>query len=252
MASRKREPYINKMTETISERLDKVRKRINAACEKSGRNAGEVRILAASKSQPPEQIIEAARCGLEVFGENRVQEAGQKIPLCPSNLEWHMIGHLQTNKARDAVRMFQMIHSVDSQKLLTVIDTAVGQTGRVMPVCIEVNVSGEGSKFGLPPESVAGLLTYANSLKHVEIIGLMSIPPLAEDPELSRPFFRKLRLLRDQLRGRTGFALNELSIGMSHDFEIAIEEGATWIRLGTIIFGERKTVIGKIPNTNFQ
>lgn len=228
------------MTNTFSERLVQVRARIEAACQRAGRQADEVRILAASKSQSPENIKQAAECGLMVFGENRVQEARQKIPLCPSNLEWHMIGHLQTNKVRDAVRLFQMIHSVDSQKLLSAIDAAGELSGRIMPVCIEVNVSGESSKFGLAPEAAAELLTYSNSLKRVEIAGLMTIPPITRDPESARPFFRKLRLLRDQLRGQTGFALKELSMGMSHDFEIAVEEGAAWVRLGTVLFGPRK------------
>lgn len=227
------------MTDIFSERLAKVRERIEAACRRAGRQPGEVRLLPVSKFQPPENIAEAAQCGLAVFGESRVQEARQKIPRCPSNLEWHMIGHLQTNKVRDAVRLFQMIHSVDSQKLLEAIDAAGELTGRVMPVCIEVNVSGEGSKFGLAPESVPALLELANSLKRVAIAGLMTIPPIAKEPEAARPFFRKLRDLRDQWRRQTGFALNELSMGMSHDFEIAVEEGATIVRLGTILFGAR-------------
>lgn len=229
------------MDNTFSERLNQIRERIEKACERAGRPSGEVRILAASKAQTPESIREAADCGLVVFGENRVQEARQKIPLCPAHLEWHMIGHLQTNKARDAVRLFQTIHSVDSQKLLAAIDAAGELTGRAMPVLVEVNVSGESSKFGLVPASVAELLNCANSLKRVEIVGLMTIPPITKEPESARPFFRKLRLLREQLREQTGFALNELSMGMSHDFEIAVEEGATWIRLGTVLFGPRET-----------
>jgi len=226
--------------ESFSERLTQVREKIERACASAGRQAGEVRLLAASKSQTPEKIREAADCGLVVFGENRIQEAKQKIPLCPTHLEWQMIGHLQSNKVREAVRLFQMIHSVDSQKILAAIDAGGELTGRVMPVLLEINVSGESSKFGFAPESVPEALEYANSLKRVEIAGLMTIPPATKDPELARPFFRKLRTFRDQWRAQTGFALNELSMGMSHDFEAAIKEGATWVRLGTVLFGRRE------------
>ena len=226
---------------TFSERLEQVRERIEKAAESVGRSSANVRLLAASKAQTPESIRAAAGCGLVAFGENRVQEAKQKIPLCPAHLEWHLIGHLQTNKVRDAVRLFQMIHSVDSQKLLAAIDTAGELTGRIMPVLLEINVSGEGSKFGFVPESVPEALALANNLKRVEITGLMTIPPITKDPELARPFFQKLRLFREQWRRQTGFALNELSMGMSHDFEAAVKEGATIIRLGTVLFGERKT-----------
>jgi len=226
--------------ESISQRLIQIRERIEKACERAGRPAGEVRILAASKAQTPESIREAADCALVVFGENRIQEAKQKIPLCPAQIEWHLIGHLQTNKVRDAVRLFHIIHSVDSQKLLAAIDAAGELTGRIMPVFLEVNVSGEGSKFGLAPESVPETLEYANSLKRVEVAGLMTIPPATINQEDARPFFRKLRLGRDKWREQSGYALNELSMGMSHDFEIAVEEGATWIRLGTVLFGKRE------------
>lgn len=226
---------------SFSERLIQARDKIEKACQRAGRSADEVRILAASKAQSPEKIKEAADCGLVVFGENRVQEARQKIPLCPTHLEWHMIGHLQTNKVREAVRLFQMIHSVDSQKLLAAIDAAGELTGRIMPVLLEINVSGEGSKFGFAPESVPEALEYANSLKRVEIRGLMTIPPAANDPADARPFFQKLRGFRDKWGEQSGYALKELSMGMSHDFEIAVEEGATWVRLGTVLFGQRET-----------
>lgn len=229
--------------ESFSERLNQVRERIEKACERVGRLPAEVRLLVASKAQTPESIREAADCGLVLFGENRVQEAKQKIPLCPTHLEWHMIGHLQTNKVRDAVRLFQVIHSVDSQKLLAAINAAGELTGRIMPVFLEINVSGESSKFGFVPESIPEALAFANSLKRVEVAGLMTIPPATKDPELARPFFQKLRLFRDQWREQTGFALKELSMGMSHDFEAAVKEGATWVRLGTVLFGPRKANI---------
>lgn len=227
--------------ESIAQRLIQIRERIEKACQRAGRTFGKVKILAASKAQTPESIREAANCGLVVFGENRIQEARQKIPLCPAQIEWHFIGHLQTNKVRDAVRLFQIIHSVDSQKLLAAIDAAGELTGRTMPVFLEINISGEGSKFGLDPDSVLETLEYANSLKRVEVAGLMTIPPAAQNPEDARPFFRKLRLNRDKWREQSGYALNELSMGMSHDFEVAVEEGATWVRLGTVLFGLRES-----------
>lgn len=228
------------MRDIFEERLTRIRERIAKACERSGRKPETVNLLPVSKTYGPERVREAAECGLTVFGENRVLEARQKIPLCPGNLAWHLVGHLQTNKVKEAVRLFAMIHSVDSRRLLVAIDTAGELTGRIMPVFLEVNVSGESSKFGLAPADVPAILNAANGLQRVEIVGLMTMPPIAEDPEHARPFFQKLRALRDQWRPATGFALNELSMGMSHDFEIAIEEGATWIRVGTLLFGSRE------------
>ena len=229
------------MQDTFEERLTRIRSRVAQACQRSGRQPETVKLLPVSKTHGPERVRAAAACGLTVFGENRIQEARQKIPLCPGHLAWHLIGHLQTNKVKEAVCLFAMIHAVDSLRLLTAIDTAGELTGRIMPVLLEVNVSGESSKFGLAPADVPAVLDAANSLQRVEIIGLMTMPPIAEDPEHTRPFFQKLRTLRDQWRPATGFALNELSMGMSHDFEIAVEEGATWIRVGTVLFGSRDT-----------
>lgn len=216
-----------------------VRGRIAQACARAGRDPDTVNILPVTKTHGPERVAEAAACGLTVFGENKVQEAQAKIPLCPGHLVWHMVGHLQTNKVKAAVRLFAQIHSVDSLKLLGAIDAAGELTGRTMPVLLEVNVAGESSKFGLAPGEVPAVLAAANGLRRVEVVGLMTIPPIAEDPEQARPFFRQLRELRDGWRQASGFALNELSMGMSHDFEVAIEEGATWVRLGTILFGAR-------------
>jgi pyridoxal phosphate enzyme (YggS family) len=176
-----------------------------------------------------------------VFGENRVQEARQKIPQCPGHLEWHMVGHLQTNKVSHAVRLFSMIHSVDSPRLLEAVDRACETAGRVLPVCLEVNVSGERSKFGLKPGEVPAVLERSTRLLNVDVVGLMTIPPFTEDPGDARPFFRRLREQRDVWRAQSGFSLDQLSMGMSHDFEVAIEEGATWIRLGTVLFGRRTT-----------
>lgn len=217
-----------------------INRRIDEACGRAGRDPSTVQVLAVSKTQSPEAVAEVAALGVETFGENKVQEARQKIPLCPSRLHWHLIGHLQSNKARDAVRLFEMIHAVDSLRLLELLDRCAGEEGRVIPVCLEVNVSGERSKFGIAPHVVEEILRGTGSLFKVKIVGLMTIPPVAEDPGEARPFFRALRELRDQMQDLTGVALPELSMGMSQDFEVAIEEGATWIRVGTLLFGPRQ------------
>lgn len=225
--------------ETIQTRIERVQARIAAACRRSGRDPADVQLIAVSKTHPPAAVVEAARAGLTVFGENKVQEARAKMPECPSNLSWHLIGHLQRNKTAVAVELFDMIHSVDSLRLLETIDRACDEAGRTMKVLLEVNVSGEGTKFGLKPEEVAPVLAVAGSLRRVEIRGLMTMPPFFQDLELVRPHFRRLRELRDQLEKSTSVSLPELSMGMSHDFEIGIEEGAQWIRVGTALFGER-------------
>lgn len=224
----------------LADRLNDLYLRVAAACERSGRRADEVSIIAVSKTYGPERIAEAAAAGITVFGENRVQEARQKIPLCAGNLEWHMIGHLQRNKARQAVDLFETIHSIDSLQLLETVDSICAEKGKTMPVNLEVNVSGERSKYGMAPEDVREVLVRSLELMSVEVIGLMTIPPFAEDPGKSRPFFRELRELRNRMRADTGVPLDELSMGMSNDFEIAVEEGATCIRIGSLLFGQRK------------
>ncbi len=225
--------------DTFEKRLKDVRERIGQACARARRTFEDVKIIAVSKTMSPDAVHEAADCGLAVFGESRVQEARQKIPLCPGHLSWHMIGHLQSNKALEAVRLFQVIHSVDSEKLLRFINRAGEAAGLVVPVCLEINVSGESSKFGITPEAAPALLNATNELMHVDVAGLMTIPPVTRDPADARPYFSRLRELRGRWRDETGFALSELSMGMSHDFEVAVEEGATWVRLGTILFGKR-------------
>ncbi|MBU4460548.1 MAG: YggS family pyridoxal phosphate-dependent enzyme [Verrucomicrobia bacterium] len=224
---------------TIAERVGRVRERMAAACRAAGRDPDSVALVAISKTQPPEAVREAADCGLRVFGENRVQEAGFKIPLCPGHLDWHLVGHLQANKARAAVRLFSTIHSVDSADLLCRIDAIAGDEGRRPRVLLEVNVSGEGSKNGMPPDAVRAALETANGLRCVAVAGFMTMPPYCEDPERARGFFRTLRVLRDRCAAETGFALPELSMGMSMDFEVAIGEGATLVRVGTDLFGSR-------------
>jgi pyridoxal phosphate enzyme (YggS family) len=225
---------------TIAERVQSVMERMERACRRAGRDPSAVRLVAVSKMHPPEAIREAYEAGLRVFGESRVQEAMAKIPMCPGDISWHMIGHLQRNKAKQAVECFEVIHSADSQRLLETLDRMAQETGRRPRVFLEVNVSGERSKFGLAPEAVPAVLEAAAQWRHLNVVGLMTMPPFFEDPEKTRPFFRRLRELRDEWRAQTGFPLDELSMGMTHDFEIAIEEGATWVRVGTALFGERR------------
>ena len=186
-----------------------------------------VTLVAVTKTVPPEIVDAAVQAGITIFGENKVQEAKAKIPLVTSRARWHFIGHLQTNKARDAAQLFEMVHSVDSVRLAAELSKHAGQS---LPVLLEVNVSGEASKFGIKPADLPATLAEIQKLPRLEVRGLMTVPPLGKD---SRPFFRQLRQMRDD----TG--LHELSMGMSHDYEIAIEEGATILRLGTAIFGER-------------
>ena len=226
----------DEMSDTFAERLEEVERRIAAACEKAGRPRDSVTLLAVSKTKPPEAVREAAECGLRLFGENKVQEAQSKVSMCPSGLEWHLIGHLQTNKAKVAANLFQMIHSVDSLKLLQALDASAGTT---LPVLLQVNVSGEASKSGMKPDEVADIINAANQMQKVEVHGLMTIPPFSPDPEKTREHFTALRELRDRLEEETGTPLPELSMGMSHDLEVAIEEGSSWVRIGTDLFGGR-------------
>jgi hypothetical protein len=224
----------------LAAHLQSVRQRIAAACRRSGRDPAAVTLLAVSKSQPPDIIRAAAAAGLDLFGENRVQEAKAKISQCPGHLRWHMIGHLQSNKCRDAVSLFSMIQSVDSLPLAEEINKWAGHFAKTMPVLLEINVAGESSKFGCSPEKLPALLPLLNSLPKLEIHGLMTIAPFAADPEKARPVFRRLRQLQGECQQILGAPLPHLSMGMTGDFEVAIEEGATIIRLGTALFGPRR------------
>ncbi len=226
--------------ETMQERIDAVESRLMAALARGGRSRDEVRLVVVSKTYGPERVEEAAALGLITFGENRVQEARQKIPLCRSGLEWHLIGHLQRNKVRDAVGLFTMIHGVDSLRLLEAIDAEAALQGRDLPLLLQVNVANEVTKYGLAPDEVAAVLEAASTLVHVSVEGLMTVPPFDPDPEASRVHFAALRNLRDELAEQSGFPLQELSMGMSGDFEVAVEEGATLIRVGSALFGSRK------------
>ncbi len=219
--------------------LEAVQRRINAACERAGREPGSVTLVAVTKTQPPEVVAEASRAGLSLFGENKVQEAKAKIPLCLGRLRWHLVGHLQTNKCRDAVALFEMIQSVDSLHLAEEINKRAEQAAKTMPVLLEVNAVGEASKFGYPPGRLLEELSRVNSLPRLEIHGLMTVPPWALDPEKVRPVFRQMRELKARCEQILGAPLPHLSMGMTGDFEVAIEEGATMVRVGTALFGAR-------------
>ena len=213
--------------------------RIRIACERAGRSPDDVHLLPVSKTFPPEKICEAVECGITVVAENKVQEAAAKKSRCPGHLRWHMVGHLQRNKVSQAVELFDMIHSVDSLRLLETIDRASQEAGTVMPVLLEVNIAAERSKYGLSPEDLPGVLKASNGMMSVEVRGLMTMPPFLDQPEEVRPFFRRLRSLRDEQSASLGIPLTDLSMGMTHDFEVAVEEGSTWVRVGTALFGPR-------------
>lgn len=229
---------------SIAENLNTVRERIAAAARRAGRSPGDVALMAVTKTFGPEAIRAAYAAGQRLFGENRVQEFAEKAPALRdlSGAGFHMIGHLQTNKAGKAVEIFSAVDSVDSLRLAEKLNAAAGASKRI-PVLIELNLGGEESKSGLNPVSLdfGALLESAARLDHLEFRGLMTVPPFTADPEGSRPFFRRLREIRDRIAARNlpNIRLDTLSMGMSHDFEVAIAEGATCVRLGSAIFGER-------------
>ena len=223
----------------IATNLASIRQRIDAACARAQRDPASVTLLAVSKGQPPEAIQTAADLGLALFGENKVQEAKAKIPLCPDRLRWHMIGHLQSNKARDAVQLFEMIQSVDSLPLAQEIQKWAEKFAKTMPVLLEVNLAGESTKFGFKSDQMLAELAALNALPKVEVHGLMTIAPWTQDAEKVRPIFRRLRELKRRCEEILGAPLPHLSMGMSGDFEVAIEEGATMVRIGTLLLGPR-------------
>lgn len=224
----------------LAANLEAIERRLVAACERAGRDRNSVTLLAVTKAQPPEAVQAGADLGLTLFGENKVQEAKAKIPLCPGRLHWHFIGHLQSNKCRDAVSLFEMIHSVDSLALAQEINKRAEQAAKTMPVLLEVNAVGEASKFGYRPEQLLVELATINQLPRIEIHGLMTIPPWSPEAEKARPVFRRMRELKERCEQILGVPLPYLSMGMSSDFEVAIEEGATMIRIGTALFGPRQ------------
>lgn len=224
---------------SLDQNLESIQQRIRSACERAGRNPSDITLLAVSKGQPPEVINEAAKLGLTLLGENKVQEAKAKIPLCSGRLRWQMIGHLQTNKVRDAVQLFEMIQSVDSLDLAEEIQKRCEQAGKTMPVLLEVNLAGEASKFGYAPDQLISDILKINALSRLEVHGLMTVPPYTTDENRLRPIFRQMRDLKQRCEQILGAPLPQLSMGMSGDFEMAIEEGATIIRIGTALFGPR-------------
>lgn len=233
---------------SVADNIASVREQVRLAAVRAGRAPSEITLMAVSKTFPADRIRAAYLAGIRHFGENRVQEYSGKIGALIDLTEahWHMIGHLQTNKAAKAVELFEAVDSVDSLKLAQKLNEAAGKVGRKLAVLIEVNLGGEAAKTGLAPDSreMNEIFAAAPSLEHLEIRGLMTIPPFADDPWQVRPFFRRLRQLRDQIAARQlpSLDLSVLSMGMSHDFEAAIEEGSTCVRVGTAIFGERARV----------
>jgi PLP dependent protein len=225
----------------IAENLNSIRQRIEAACARAGRDPGSVTLVGVTKGHSPDAVRAAVEAGLTLFGENKVQEAKAKIPLCPAKARWHMIGHLQTNKCRDAVHFFEMIESIDSLHLAQEIDKCANKSAKTMRVLVEVNVAGESTKFGYKPDQLLAELAELNSLKRIELHGLMTIAPWSQDPEKVRPVFRRLRELKTECEQVLGAPLLHLSMGMTGDFEVAIEEGATIVRIGTALFGPRTT-----------
>ena len=220
-------------------RLAQVRERMADAARKSGRTAEQIELVAVSKTHAAEKVQEAIEAGQLLFGESRVQEARAKIPLLPSRLRWHFIGHLQKNKIRHALPLFELFHGIDSLALAQEMERIAEEEGIRPRVLLEVNVAGEASKHGFSPEALRRDLEAALSLGRLTIEGLMTLPPLAPEAEASRQYFIALRELRDQLEAEFDVRLPQLSMGMSGDFPIAIEEGATLVRVGTAIFGER-------------
>lgn len=227
------------MTGTLQERIADVHQRITAACRRVGRDPSEVKVVAVTKMVAAEHLTEALNCGLTVFGENRVQEFLKKYEAIGKAAEWHLIGHLQSNKAKYLVGKVALIHSLDNLKLAKLLDKLSVAQGSPWRVLVQVNVSGEETKFGLSPEEVPGFLDAVQELRGIEVCGLMTMAPYEEDPERTRPIFRSLRRLRDEMaRSRPYLNLKHLSMGMTNDFEVAVEEGATMVRIGSALFSD--------------
>ena len=226
------------MNETLRRNLDDVRQRMAAACERAGRKRDDVLLVAVTKTVGAGTVRALQELGTTDVGENRVQEARTKSESLGGTLglRWHMIGHLQTNKARHALRLFELIHSLDSARLAAEIDRRSEQTGRVVPILVQCNTSGEESKFGVPPDGLAALLDAVAPLEHLRVEGLMTMAPFVDDPEATRPVFAALRELAEGARAATGLPLPHLSMGMTQDFEVAIEEGATLVRIGSALY----------------
>ncbi|HBJ75345.1 MAG TPA: YggS family pyridoxal phosphate-dependent enzyme [Syntrophaceae bacterium] len=229
------------MADEIKTNILNIRKRIATAATRAGRDSGTIQLMAVSKTVEPDRIRQALDAGITLLGENYVQEAREKIPAVGRPAVWHMIGHLQTNKVKYVVNLFDWIHSVDRLELARELDKRAGQNNRKLNALIEVNVSGEASKNGAVPQQVLELVRQISILPNLSVRGLMTMPPYSDDPENSRPYFIALRRLRDEIVSAAvpGISMTELSMGMTDDFEVAIEEGATIIRVGRAIFGDR-------------
>jgi len=231
--------------EGVCARFANVSERIGLVARRCNRSADGITIIAISKTHPPDRIREALGCGATDFGENRVQEAEPKIvELGRDRARWHLVGHLQANKARRAVRLFDVIHSIDSPELTERLNRLCEEERRdLLPVLVQVDLGQEATKSGVDEKDLFQLVRVVDSCRNLKLLGLMTVPPYFDDPEKVRPFFKRLRELRDRIKEQGSFAneIGELSMGMTHDFEVAIEEGATMLRIGTAIFGERPT-----------
>lgn len=226
----------------IAANINAIKQRIADAAIRSKRSSDSIKLLAVTKTVSPLYINEAINAGISMFGENYVQEAKEKIAVIEKNVQWHMIGHLQTNKAKYAIKLFDYIHSVDRIDLARELDKKAGQIGRRINILIEVNVSGEKTKNGIPADAAITLIKDISRMQNLSVRGLMTMAPYSTNPEDARPYFRALKNLRDSIisKGITGTHMDELSMGMTDDFEVAIEEGATIVRIGRAIFGERR------------
>lgn len=232
--------------DALSLRLEETLLRIDEACRRCGRRREEVTLVGVSKGQPIEKLQAAYEAGLRVFGENRVQEAEAKVPRLPADVQWHLIGPLQSNKAKKAADLFHVIHTVDRMKIARRLDREATGRGAVLPCFLEVNVGREERKHGFDESGLTGAFEELAGLDGLKVVGLMAIPPYEENPRDARRWFRKLRALRDRMVAAPGFEDSPgwLSMGMSHDFPEAIEEGATHVRVGTAVFGERVPFAG--------
>jgi len=223
----------------LSANYQKLQQQIHDACLRAGRDSREVKLVAVTKRVPLEKIKEAVSLGIKDLGENRLQEALAKLDQFQEKVDWHFVGHLQTNKVGDALQRFSLIHSLDRMKLAGKLENWAKERGKVVSALVQVNVSGETSKFGVDPAEVKDFLVELRSLQGLRVSGLMAMAPLVDDPEEARPYFRRLRELRQEANCLEGISLEHLSMGMTNDFTVAIEEGATLVRLGTALFGPR-------------
>lgn len=227
----------------VAENVGRIQERMGAAARRAGRNPEEIRLVAVSKTVEAERVLQAIQAGVKILGENYVQEAKKKIENLGHKVDWHFIGHLQTNKAKIAVRLFDLIHSVDNLNLAKELNRAAEQQGKVLSILLQISLSGEATKFGASEKEIFQMAEAISKMPALTVVGLMTLPPYFENPEEARPFFIHLRKLGERLRRENipRMAVHELSMGMSNDFETAIEEGSTFIRVGTAIFGPRRS-----------